>query len=219
MSPNRRVALLGLGIVALGLAAFVLPVRDLQGWIDGLGALAPFAGVTIGAALLIALVPRTPISMACGVLFGAGLGIVCALAATLIAAIVTFAVGRWLGRDWVARRAGRRWAAVEGWIAREGVLAVATVRAVPLGPYGFVGYAYGTTNVSVRDYALGSLIAGIPSAVTYVLLGATIAGATSMSAMTVIPLAFGLLLTAALLARTGRRLFVRQQVTPGHVQQ
>jgi uncharacterized membrane protein YdjX (TVP38/TMEM64 family) len=206
VSPTRRVTILVVGISVLGVTAFLLPLESVPDQVAQLGALAPIAGVTVGAALLMALVPRTPISVACGLLFGAGGGIVCALAATLVAAAATFAAGRWLGRDFVARRAGRRWAALEQWIAREGVLAVAAVRSVPLGPYGLVGYAYGTSNVHVRDYTLGTLIAGTPSAVTYALLGAAIAGAATMSPITFVPLIIGLLLAAVVMVRTRRHL-------------
>jgi uncharacterized membrane protein YdjX (TVP38/TMEM64 family) len=206
VSPTRRVTILLAGIALLGVTAFVLPLKSIPSWVAGLGVLAPIAGVSVGAALLMALVPRTPISVACGLLFGAGAGIACAVAVGMIAAAATFATGRWLGRDFVAHRAGRRWVALERWIAREGVLAVAAVRAVPLGPYGLIGYAYGTSNVRVRDYALGTLISGTPSAVTYAWLGAAIAGPAPTSPITFVPLALALMLAAVVLVRTRRHL-------------
>ena len=102
----------------------------------------------VGAALLVALVPRTPVSFACGLLFGTVIGTLCALLVALVAATVTFVAGRLLGREFVARRGGRRFAALESWITREGMLAVAAVRSLPLGPYGLAGYAYGASAVS-----------------------------------------------------------------------
>jgi uncharacterized membrane protein YdjX (TVP38/TMEM64 family) len=194
-----------LAVAALALAAWQLPIARLHGEIADWGLLGPVAGVVIGAALLVALVPRTPISMACGLLFGAGLGATCALALAVIAAVATFAAGRWLGRDFVARHAGRRWIRIEKWITREGVLAVAAVRAVPLGPYGLVGYAYGASAVPFGVYALGTIIAAAPSAVTYALLGAAVANADSANPLTLLPLAFGLVLCAAVAIRSRRR--------------
>jgi uncharacterized membrane protein YdjX (TVP38/TMEM64 family) len=200
----------------LATTAFLLPLEIIPAAVDRLGLFGPVAGVVIGAALLVALVPRTPISIACGLLFGAGLGAVCALVLAMIAATTTFAVGRLLGRDFVARTAGRRWHRLEHWIAREGVLAVAAVRAFPLGPYGLVGYAYGASNVRVRDYALGTLIAGTPSAVTYAMLGAAIGGAGEASPLTLVPLACGLLLAAIVAVRTRRHALAgRQHAAPG----
>jgi uncharacterized membrane protein YdjX (TVP38/TMEM64 family) len=204
VTPGRRLIALVLGVGALALGAAFLPDRaaflaDGAATIRGLG---PVAAVTVGAALLVALMPRTPISIACGLLFGAVPGAVCALAATLIAAAVTFAAGRWLGREAVAGWAGPRWTTLERWIDRQGVLGVAAVRCVPLGPYGLMGYAYGTSAVRIRDYALGTIIAGTPSAVTYALLGAAIAGAGQVGPLTLVPLACGLVLVAIVAIRT-----------------
>jgi uncharacterized membrane protein YdjX (TVP38/TMEM64 family) len=197
VTPIRRVIALVLGVGALALGAAFLP--EGAATIRGLG---PVAAVTVGAALLVALMPRTPVSIACGLLFGAVTGAVCALAVTLVAAAITFAAGRWLGREAVAGWAGRRWATLERWIDRQGVLGVAAVRCVPLGPYGLMGYAYGTSAVRIRDYALGTIIAGTPSAVTYALLGAAIAGAGQVGPLTLLPLACGLVLIAIVAART-----------------
>ena len=204
MTPTRRMIVLVFAVGALATAAILLPLETVPAAVDQLGPLAPVAGVAVGAALLVALVPRTPISIACGLLFGAALGAVCALALAMVAATVTFAVGRVLGRDFVIRAAGQRWQRLERWITREGVLAVAAVRALPLGPYGLVGYAYGASNVRVRDYAFGTLLAGTPSAVTYAMLGAAIGGAGEASPLTLVPLACGLLLAIVVAIRTRR---------------
>ncbi len=211
MSPTRRLIALMLAVAAMATTAFLLPLQAVPPAVQRLGLLAPIAGVAVGAALLVALVPRTPISVACGLLFGATVGAVCALVLAMLAAALTFGLGRAMGRDFVARRAGRRWLGLERWITREGVLAVAAVRALPLGPYGLMGYAYGTSSVRVRDYALGTLIAGTPSAVTYALLGAAIGAAGSASPLTMVPLAGGLALAAVVAIRTRRHTVLAHQ--------
>jgi uncharacterized membrane protein YdjX (TVP38/TMEM64 family) len=201
-------------VAVLAAAATLLPLRALPEAVAGLGVVGPVAGVLVGAALLVALVPRTPVSMACGLLFGAALGALCALAVMAVAAAATFAAGRALGRDFMlrwaqrmaGRRAGRAWEALDRWIGREGTLAAAAVRAMPLAPYGLVGYAYGASGVRVRHYTLGTLVAGSPSAVTYALLGAAIAGAGQASPLTFVPLAVGLVLTAIVAMRTRRHI-------------
>jgi uncharacterized membrane protein YdjX (TVP38/TMEM64 family) len=214
VSPTRRVLLLGFGVAALAATAFALPLHEIPTAVQHLGLVAPVAGVAIGAGLLVALVPRTPISLACGLLFGALTGAVCALLVALIAATVTFAAGRLLGRDFVARRAGRHWHRLEGWIEREGALAVAAVRALPLGPYGLSGYAYGASGVAVRAYAIGTFVAAVPSAVSYALLGAAVASSRSMSLLSVLPLGIGLLFSAAVIIRA-RRVAARPSCDPG----
>lgn len=205
MSPTRRLLALVLGVAVLAAIAMVLPLGEIPDAVSRLGLLAPVAGVAVGAALLVALVPRTPISLACGVLFGAVTGTICAVILALVAATVTFVAGRWLGREFVQRRAGRRWAKLEEWISRDGVLAVAAVRALPIGPYGLSGYAYGSSSVAVRHYALGTLIAATPSAITYAILGAAVVRPGALNPLTFVPLAFGLALSAVVFVRARRR--------------
>jgi uncharacterized membrane protein YdjX (TVP38/TMEM64 family) len=201
MTPARRVLLLVLAVAALAATAAWTPLGQVPEAVARLGPLAPVAGVLVGAALLAALVPRTPISLACGVLFGATTGAVCALAVALAGATVTFGAGRLLGRDFAARRGGRWWPRLDAWVGREGVLAVAAVRSLPIGPFGLAGYAYGASAIRPRDYALGTLIAAPPSAVAYALVGAAVVAPGSASPLTVAPLALGALLTLALLVR------------------
>ncbi len=213
MTPNRRVVLLAVGVAVLAFVAFLLPLHEIPAAVDRLGMLAPVAGVAVGAALLVALVPRTPISLACGLLFGAVTGAVCALVLALLAATVTFAAGRWLGRDFVIRRAGRHWHRLERWVAQEGWLAVAAVRTLPLGPYGLSGYAYGASSVPVRDYALGTLVGAVPSAISYALLGAAVAGPGRAGPLSYLPVAVGLLLSVAVVTRIRRSMRQRAAAT------
>ena len=196
--------MLVVGVAGLAVAAVWLPLASFPDAVGRLGWGAPVLAVAVGAALLAALVPRTPISVACGVLFGAGTGVVCALAVALTAAAVTFAVGRLLGRDFVARRAGRRWNRLEAWIVREGVLAVAAVRSLPIGPFGLGGYAYGASAVRVRDYALGTLIAAPPSAVAYALLGAAVVAPGAVDPLVLLPMTVALVLSVAVVVRARR---------------
>ena len=198
------------GIAALATTAVLAPLHAVPEAVGRLGPAAPVAGVIVGAGLLMALVPRTPVSVACGLLFGATLGSACALAVMAVAAAATFAAGRLLGQAFLSRwaervagrRIGRSWATLDRWISREGMLAVAAVRSLPIAPYGLVGYAYGASAVRVRDYAVGSLLAGTPTAVTYALLGAAVGAAGEASPLTLLPLAIGTLLTATVAVRT-----------------
>jgi uncharacterized membrane protein YdjX (TVP38/TMEM64 family) len=208
------VVALVVGVATLAAAAALLPLHDLPEAVSRLGPLAPVTGVAVGAALLSALVPRTPVSVACGLIFGAVVGVSCAVAVTVVAGTATFVAGRLLGHDFVSgtaqglggHRAGRAYDRVQRWITSEGILAVAAVRSLPLGPYGLVGYAYGASAVRVRDYAVGSALAGTPSAVTYALLGAAVGTGRDAGPLTLLPLGITILLTASVALRTRNRL-------------
>lgn len=212
MRPTRRVAVLLAGVAALAVATALLPIPDVPAVVQRFGPAAPVAAVIVGAALLVALVPRTPISVACGLLFGPALGTVCAIVVAMLGAAATFALGRMLGREFVVQRLARapggarlRRAVevIERWISREGWLAVAAVRSWPLGPYGLVGYVYGTSAVRVRSYVLGTLVPATPSAIVYALLGAA-AGGSATHPATFALLPFGIVLTAFVAWRTRR---------------
>lgn len=212
MRPTRRVAVLLAGVAALAVAVAVAPIPDVPAMVERFGPAAPAAAVIVGAALLVALVPRTPISVACGLLFGPALGTVCAIVVAMLGAAATFTLGRLLGREFVVQRMARApggarlrhaFDAVERWIGREGWLAVAAIRSWPLGPYGLVGYVYGTSAVRVRSYALGTLVPATPSAIVYAQLGAAAGGGAAHPA-TYVLLPFGIVLTAFVAWRTRR---------------
>jgi uncharacterized membrane protein YdjX (TVP38/TMEM64 family) len=205
VTPRVRLAVLVAGVAALAGLALVLPLESLPHRVATFGPLGPVAAVLLGAALLAALVPRTPISLACGALFGLTMGTVCAVAVTLVAAVVTFTAGRLLGREallaHLAARTRGRLVRLERSIAEGGTLSVAAVRALPLGPHGLAGYAYGTTAVRVRDYLLGTLIAAVPSAVSYAVLGAAVVRPGAFSPVGLVPIGVGLALSTTILTR------------------
>jgi uncharacterized membrane protein YdjX (TVP38/TMEM64 family) len=193
---SRLVALLLL-IAALAITAALLPLRRIPDAVAGLGAWAPVVGALVAALLLVALVPRTAISIACGALFGAIGGGLVGLVAAMCAAVVTFALGRALGRDAIAARAGSRWSRLDAWLSRRGLLAVTVVRMMPIAPYGLVGYAYGTTSVRRWHYLLGTFIGGSPSAFTYAAVGAAAVRPGAIRLITFLPAAIGLVITIA----------------------
>jgi uncharacterized membrane protein YdjX (TVP38/TMEM64 family) len=192
---KTRLAILVALIVALAVAAALLPLGRIRDAVGALGPWAPSVAVVVGALLLGALVPRTAISIACGVLFGALVGGVIGLIGAMVAAVATFEIGRALGRDAVAARAGTRWGRLDAWLTRRGLLAVTVVRMMPLAPYGLVGYAYGTTSVRRRDYVLGTLIGGTPSAFTYAAVGAAVVRPGTIRWITFVPAGIGLIVT------------------------
>ena len=160
-----RFALLVLLIGGFGLLLLLVPRPDpaqLPRLADRLGGLAPVAAILGGALLLVALVPRTFITLAAGAIFGPLEGAAYALGAALLAAAIGFTVGRLLGREFVAERVRGRLARLDGWFARQSVLGVVTVRLLPIAGFGLVSYGYGTTGARVLPFLAGSVIASAP---------------------------------------------------------
>lgn len=189
----KKLIALGTLIVGLAIIALLLPLHRVQSAIADMGAWAPTAAVATGALLLCALVPRTAISVACGVLFGALSGGLVAVVAALLAAAATFWLGRALGREALAALQGDRLGRLDGWLARRGLLGVTVVRLMPLAPYGLIGYAYGTTSVPRWNYLGGTAIGAAPSAFTYAAVGAAVVRPGALGWLTLIPAGVGLL--------------------------
>ncbi|ABP55658.1 TVP38/TMEM64 family protein [Salinispora tropica] len=202
-----RFGLLLLLLAAFGVALLVTPRPDptaLPHLADRLGGYAPVTAIGGGALLLVALVPRTFITLAAGALFGAVEGAAYALGAALLAAAIGFAVGRFLGRDFVAERIRGRLARLDGWFTRQNVLGVVTVRLLPIAGFGLVSYGYGTTGARMLPFLVGSVVASAPTAFGYAAVGAAVTSPGEVNWFAAAPAGLGLVASAVLIHRWWR---------------
>jgi uncharacterized membrane protein YdjX (TVP38/TMEM64 family) len=175
--PSRRphirfsllVFLVG-GLAAVVFSSGVPRPEELRTAVATLGLAGPLLAVAGTAMLSAAMVPRTVLAAAGGLLFGPFTGAAYVLIGAAAGALVAFAIGRWLGRDFIATR--RRAAGVDRWLGARGFLGVLTLRLLPIAPFGLVSYAFGTTAVSMRAFLAGTALAIVPSTVVYASLGA-----------------------------------------------
>ncbi|WP_243422568.1 TVP38/TMEM64 family protein [Micromonospora globispora] len=206
-SSARRFALLLLLLAGFALLLLLAPRPDLEHLprlADALDGYAPVAAVVGGALLLVALVPRTFVTLAAGAIFGPLEGAAYALGAALLAAAIGFTVGRVLGRDFVAERVRGRLARLDGWFARQSVLGVVTVRLLPIAGFGLVSYGYGTTGARVLPFLVGSVIAAAPTAFGYAAIGAAVSSPGHVNWYAAAPASFGLIASLVLIHRWWR---------------
>lgn len=136
------------------LAAFIAAVRD-----------APLAPLWMLMLYIIApclAVPITLLIITTALVFGALEAFFYALAGSLLAAAFTFWIGRRLGRDAVRRIAGPRLTRLNHRLARSGLLAIVTVRLLPIAPFTVVNLAAGASQIRLRHFLLGTLIGMLP---------------------------------------------------------
>ncbi|NJC73863.1 TVP38/TMEM64 family protein [Planosporangium thailandense] len=133
---------------------------------------APLLAVVGSAVLVMALTPRTLLAFVGGALFGAVTGTVYVIVGVLAGACLSFAVGRFLGRAFVASQLRGRFALVEQAVARRGLMAVIIARLIPLVPFGISNYAFGTTSIGFLGFLGGTLVGAAPATVAYAALGA-----------------------------------------------
>lgn len=108
------------------------------------------------------MVPITAIILVTAIIFGPVMGSLYAIVGSLAGAAVTYAIGFLLGQDFVRKIAGPKWRRLEQKIGETGVVAVATLRLLPIAPFTVVNVVSGAFKVPLRDYLLGSLLGLAP---------------------------------------------------------
>jgi uncharacterized membrane protein YdjX (TVP38/TMEM64 family) len=183
--PRRRARTLigllvaGLVILALGLAWEFTPLAEfvhpkalgatLKSFADG-----PFAPLAVALAFVaggLILFPVTVLIAATAATFGPWLGFVYAAAGTMLSALLTYTIGAWIGRKSLRDLLGPKLNRVRRRIARKGVLAVATIRMVPLAPFSVVNLVAGASSITLTQFVFGTLIGMLPGIFMMSVLG------------------------------------------------
>ncbi len=142
-------------------------------WIAGLGAVG--VGIYIGLYVVatVCFLPGSILTLGAGAVFGVVKGSIIVSIASTTGATAAFLVGRYLARDWVAKKIGgnEKFSAVDQAVAREGWKIVGLTRLSPIFPFNLLNYAFGLTKVSLRNYLVASWIGMMPGTVMYVYLG------------------------------------------------
>ncbi|MFW3615929.1 TVP38/TMEM64 family protein [Billgrantia antri] len=182
---SRKVLLVLVAFVLLALLGFLwqwLAARDLldantlfalmQGslsWRDS-----PLAGAVVVAAFLAASLTMFPLSVLvvlAGLLFGPVWGFVYSFVGTLAGSVVTFWVGRRLGRDALLRHGGTRLQRLSRYLAGRGIRTMTLVSLLPLAPFTLTNMMAGAFRIRFRDYMLGTVIGLTPGLAGIILLG------------------------------------------------
>jgi len=117
-------------------------------------------------------IPKNVVSIAAGLTWGLGVGVLLVYLGALIGAGLAFIIGRALGRDAVERFTGARVARVDEVLRRRGLVALIGVRLVPVLPFTVINYTAALTGVRRRDYAIGTMVGILPGTLAYVAVGA-----------------------------------------------
>ena len=149
------------------------PLRELLQWISGLGSTAPLVFIPLYVVACVLFIPGSILTLSAGFLFGLVRGSIYVSVAATLGATLAFLVGRYFARQWVAARLANypKFKAVDEAVAREGWKIVALTRLSPVFPFNLLNYAFGLTNVRVRDYIIASWAGTLPGTILYVYLG------------------------------------------------
>ncbi len=164
------------GIIFLALAKFFNVQRLLKQsliWVAQLGPLGPVIFVGIYVLACVFFVPGSILTLGAGVLFGVVRGSLLVSLASTLGATAAFLVGRYLARDWVARKieGNEKFKAIDTAVAEEGWKIVGLTRLSPVFPFNLLNYAFGLTRVRLKDYCFASWIGMMPGTIMYVYIG------------------------------------------------
>lgn len=133
--------------------------------------LAPLIFIALQVVASLLFVPRTVMGIAAGLVFGLLWGTLWALCGAMAGAAAAFALTRWFGVAGVLDQSPSLAAMVRK-AERGGWRAVAILRLTPV-PHSVANTLLAMTNLSWRNYLLGSLIGMLPMTVAQVGIGAS----------------------------------------------
>jgi uncharacterized membrane protein YdjX (TVP38/TMEM64 family) len=169
-------------LVLLVAAAIVLPIpspAELRSWASGHGPATTLLFLLAYSVLTVAPIPRTVFNLAAGLLLGDVAGILVAMVATTASSGLGFGLARVLGRDLVSRHLHRTSVrAVNQRLSGGGVLAIASLRLIPVVPFAPLNYCCGVSSIRLRPYLLGTALGSLPGTVAIVVLGDALTGNT-----------------------------------------
>jgi uncharacterized membrane protein YdjX (TVP38/TMEM64 family) len=163
--------------------------------VESFGIWAPVAFVLLYVLACVFFIPGSILSLGAGALFGVVKGsLIVSLAATL-GATAAFLIGRHFARTWVEGKlaAHPKFTAINQAVSQNGWQTVLLTRLSPAFPFTLLNYAYGLTQISLKEYVLASWLGMLPGTVLYVYIGSL--AKTGTQANTKTPAQWALLIT------------------------
>jgi uncharacterized membrane protein YdjX (TVP38/TMEM64 family) len=144
--------------------AHQVDVRKVVAWAVSLREHPARYAIILGAYLFGSLIsfPVTLLILATAFTFGPLWGSAYSFVGCLIGAAATYAVGYFMGKDFVCRLAGNKWKRIEKTLGGTGVMAIAAMRLLPVAPFTIVNVVSGAFKIPIWNYFLGSLLGLAP---------------------------------------------------------
>jgi uncharacterized membrane protein YdjX (TVP38/TMEM64 family) len=175
----------GIATIVMGVGAIAL-VPELRHCVS-LAVHGQFAGLrsyirSLGAgglALLLALMlghaivwyPSEIVTATAGYVYGFGPGLAFVVVGWLLAALLSYALGRSVGRPLLQRLLGQRFVWLTTTMERGGTSLLLSGRLIPIVPFATLGYAAGATHVSLWRFSWTTVVGYLPLTTAVVYLG------------------------------------------------
>jgi phospholipase D1/2 len=126
--------------------------------------------------LSLAMVPTSLLRWTTVLAFDPVFGVVCMTLGVIGATLLGHAIGKRVGAERLARVGGARIEAIRARLGRTGVLGIAALRQIPLGPFMIVNAVAGAARVRGTVFLGGTLLAMIPSVTVMLLASSSVRG-------------------------------------------
>ena len=171
----------GVGVVSLYGIFHVLSVEDLiqadrlQSLLEEMGPFAPvgFIGLMV-LAVVISPIPSLPLDLAAGAVFGPLWGAGYAVLGAEIGAIISFLIGRAVGREALSRWLNIQVTFCQKCSDHHLMILVFLARLVPIFSFDIVSYGAGLTRMSLKIFAISTLLGMIPPTFALTYLGGSV---------------------------------------------
>lgn len=172
LSDAIKASLLFLLIILLGIIVWYAAPQELfdpqwiNGFLAGAGVLAPLIYMFLRViAILVTVVPNAPLDIAGGLLFGPFWGTIYALLGSEAGAIACFLLARHFGREAITRLLHRDITFSNRIASRQLAYIILFARLEPVFSFALVSYGAGLTRISLRSFALCTLIGMTPGTI------------------------------------------------------
>jgi uncharacterized membrane protein YdjX (TVP38/TMEM64 family) len=144
---------------------------DLRSYIRSLGAggLALLLALMVGHAIV--WYPSEIVTATTGYVYGFVPGLALVVSGWLLGALLSYALGRSVGRPLLQRLLGRRFASLTTMMERGGRSLLLSARLIPIVPFALVGYAAGATHIKLFRFSWTTVIGYLPLTIAVVYLG------------------------------------------------
>jgi len=140
-------------------------------------AYAPLAMILAYVVASLVALPITLLILATAFVFGPVESFLYALGGSTLGAAAGFWLGHAMGRGAVRHLAGTRLNALSRMLAERGILAMLTVRMLPVAPFTLVNLVAGASHLRARDFVLGTLLGMAPGIAAIVFFSDRLAAA------------------------------------------
>lgn len=135
----------------------------------GAGGLALLLGLMLAHAII--FYPSEIITTTAGYVYGFAPGLAFVVVGWLLAALLSYALGRSVGRPLLQRVLGRRFTWLTGTMEGGGIILLLSGRLIPVVPFALVGYAAGATHTSLWRFSWTTVLGYLPLTIAVVYLG------------------------------------------------